>query len=148
MKKENKKLRIAAVLDGTPGHEKQTLAVIKALSRRVQTDVDMIRVRKKSALQTAKSILWLAAGRFSPPGGWKGNASLDFIIGTGSSTHLPILHLKGKSRAKAVACMTPDFFLKKKNGSLPGSRARRDPARGKYFFHPRPAMRSGPFGEA
>ncbi|VEN74996.1 Nucleoside-diphosphate-sugar epimerase [Candidatus Desulfarcum epimagneticum] len=114
MTKKNRKLRIASVLDGTPGHEKQTLAVIGALSRRVETDVARVRVRKKSAFQTVKSFLLLAAGRFSPPGGLKGRAFPDIIIGTGSSTHLPMLHLKGKSRAKAVTCMTPDFFIRKK----------------------------------
>jgi len=109
-------LRITAFLDGSPGHEKQTLSVIDAISALTPVCVDEIKIQKKTLLKTITSYFAYGASAFFSRGNQPSDRSPDLIMGTGSSTHLPMLHLKGRGGARTAVCMTPDFFLRKKMG--------------------------------
>lgn len=95
-------MKIAAFLDGRPGHEKQTLGVLKALSDHADAEVVEIRIRGRfygAAMGLFEFIRKNKAIHF------------DLAIGTGSSTHLCVLGAKLIARTKAVICMSPEIFL-------------------------------------
>jgi mitochondrial fission protein ELM1 len=105
-----RELRIIALLDGRPGHEKQTMGIIQALQ--VRGPVQIIRINVKSfslidaLIQTCR--LYLPGGGSSHPHIGKG----DLLIGTGSRTHLPMLLYKKKYAIPAITCMTPPMHLR------------------------------------
>jgi mitochondrial fission protein ELM1 len=103
-------LTVAAVGDGRPGHEKQTRAVIDALSDRTDLTVTWqslpapgIRV----ALRNWASLVFGLHGLNPLPAA--GNP--DLAIGAGSYTHAALLLYKRRQHAKAVVCMSPDRLL-------------------------------------
>ena len=112
-----KELRIIALLDGRPGHEKQTLGIIQALRAMVPVQIVRIDVSGYSffdkLLQTC-SLYLPGAGRAHRrrvqaafdvlPG--------DLLIGTGSRTHLPLLLYKKRFAIPAVTCMAPPAHLR------------------------------------
>jgi mitochondrial fission protein ELM1 len=107
-----KDIRVIALFDGRPGHEKQTEGIIQALQRRVPVQVVRINVSSfsliASSLQTCR--LYFSKGGSSHPQISKG----DFLIGTGSRTHLPMLLYKKQYAIPAITCMTPSFHLRKR----------------------------------
>ncbi len=106
-----KELRVVALLDGRPGHEKQTMGIIQALQSRVPVQLIKINVSNftlfDKIIQTCR--LYLPMGGLSHPQLDKA----DFLIGTGSRTHLPMLLYKKKYALPAVTCMTPPKYLQK-----------------------------------
>ncbi len=106
-----KDLRIIVLLDGRPGHEKQTMGIIRALQEKVPVEIILIKVEKfsfiKSLLQTCRLYLPLPLGGLANGQIEKG----DILIGTGSRTHLPILLYKKKYAIPAIICMTPALHL-------------------------------------
>ena len=90
---EKPELRVWQFLDGLPGHEKQSDALVAALSSRA--DLDVLRIS------------WPLEGSdfFSNSMG-RGN-SPDLLIGAGHSIHVPLLRAKWKHGAKAVLLMKP-----------------------------------------
>ena len=106
------RLRVVALLDGRPGHEKQTMGIIQALQLRVSVQITQIRVGGFSLfnelLQTFRLFLPGCPGGLSHPE--IGDA--DLLIGTGSRTHLPLLHFKKKFAIPVVTCMTPPVHLR------------------------------------
>jgi len=106
-----KPLQIVACLDGRPGHEKQTQGVIAALMRLTPVAVTDEKLPQPSAvigLKNWAAYLGTLGFQFMPQAG---SNAVDLIIGTGASTHIPMLRLKGRSQAKIVTCMTPDPLL-------------------------------------
>jgi len=109
-----KPLMITAFLDGSPGHEKQTRGILGALEKLTRIE---IQYRKLSAWSSWSLIKQWAAtslgrpGRLPEPGH---SQSVDLIIGTGSKTHLPMLHLKQKTSTPVVTCMTPNAIFRSK----------------------------------
>lgn len=105
-----KPLAIIAYFDGRPGHEKQTRGVLAALARLTPLAVTERRVDRAGGVSAAGNWLGYLAGtvfRRLPeqvPGG-------DLIIGTGTSTHIPLLLAKKQCGARAVTCMTPNWPL-------------------------------------
>ncbi len=100
-------LNVLVVLDGRPGHEKQTRGVVAALERNRTVRVVAVRIQPGgSALFTAASVVLGARleipEKFSP----------DVIIGTGTHTHLTVLALKCRWGGRAVTCMTPGRLLR------------------------------------
>lgn len=95
-------MKIAAFLDGRPGHEKQTLGILKALSERTDIDVSEIRVtgRFKGSIKAISEFLSLNKSE-----------KFDMAIGTGSSTHLCVLAARFFAGSRAVICMSPERFL-------------------------------------
>ena len=105
-----KELRVIALLDGRPGHEKQTLGIIQALQARVPVQIVRINVRGFSLIYAVMQICRLLFTRsgLSHPKIRKG----DLLIGTGSRTHLPLLLYKKQYAIPAITCMTPPVYLR------------------------------------
>jgi hypothetical protein len=106
-----KELCVVALLDGRPGHEKQTMGIIQALQSRVPVQLIKINVSNfklfDKIMQTCR--LYLPVGGLTHPQLDKA----DLLIGTGSRTHLPMLLYKKKYALPAITCMTPPKHLRK-----------------------------------
>lgn len=106
-----KELRVAALLDGRPGHEKQTMGIIQALQNRVPVQLIKINVSHftvfDKVIQTCR--LYLPGVGLSHPELDK----VDLLIGTGTRTHLPMLLYKKKYALPVITCMTPPKHLRK-----------------------------------
>jgi len=105
-----KALSVVALLDGRPGHEKQTMGILQALEDRVPVCIRRIKVAPFS-LFTALSQncrLYLPGGGASCPQ----VEGADLLIGTGNSTHLPMLLYKKKYGIPALICMSPALHLR------------------------------------
>lgn len=104
-------LTVVCYGDGRPGHEKQSQAVIGALAQITPISVVQIRLGQtagvKRMLLGIRSLLTPAKSDETPM-----PDVIDLIIGTGSSTHMPMVGLKIKTGAKLVTCMTPDLLLR------------------------------------
>lgn len=103
---------MVVLLDGRPGHEKQTMGIINALQRRCPVEIVPIKVGPFSlvdeAIQTCRLFLpGRAGGLFHSLIG-----KADLLIGTGSRTHLPMLLYKKRYAIPAVTCMTPSVYLR------------------------------------
>ena len=103
-------MKIAIFLDGRPGHEKQSRAIVAALGRhRAVAKVD-IPVASGSLYRTLLDTVKLFA---LPDGGCRYDLSgVDLLIGTGSRTHLALLACRKKYGVPAVTCMAPDIHLR------------------------------------
>lgn len=107
-----KPLAVVACLDGRPGHEKQTQGVIAALTRLTAVAATEVKLPGPSIATHLKNwLVYLATLglRASRP---LDRGRIDLIIGTGTATHIPMLRIKGRSRARVVTCMTPDPLLR------------------------------------
>ena len=112
-----KPLSIVAYFDGRLGHEKQTRAILNALSDMTSIHVESIEV----SVAPAAYLKNLVAYFFSfllPVRSESKSHSVDLFIGTGTHTHIPmILDKKSRSRfsdhqMRVVTCMSPDPFLR------------------------------------
>lgn len=108
MIERTRKIKVTVYSDGRPGHEKQSRALVTALSRYFTVETNWVMVTKPSvSFHIVKLICyflgWGSRQKQTNPGG--------LIIGTGSATHLPILHQKKSSGARAVICMSPPSYL-------------------------------------
>ncbi len=106
-----KELCVVAVLDGRPGHEKQTMGIIHALERTCPVEIIPIKVGRFSlfaeVVQTCRLFLpGVGSGLPYPKIG-----DADLLVGTGSRTHLPMLFYQKKYAIPAVTCMTPPGYL-------------------------------------
>ncbi|MFH0784759.1 MAG: ELM1/GtrOC1 family putative glycosyltransferase [Pseudomonadota bacterium] len=103
-------LRIVALLDGRPGHEKQTKGIIRALQVEIEIETKEIIIEPVSLLSLLRQLILL----FLPGKGWSHPQieDADFLLGTGSRTHLPLLLFKKKYSIPAVICMSPSFFIR------------------------------------
>ena len=90
---EKPELRVWQFLDGLPGHEKQSDALVAALSCRA--DLDLLRIS------------WPLEGSDSFSNLMQRGDSPDLLIGAGHSIHVPLLRAKWKYGAKAVLLMKP-----------------------------------------
>ncbi|MBW1698350.1 MAG: mitochondrial fission ELM1 family protein [Deltaproteobacteria bacterium] len=108
---EKSALRVAAFLDGRPGHEKQTKSILTAMARMTPVDIRFINIQPGSFLKGLLDWVRYLGSRFFLPTGLEDVVSLDLIIGTGAFTHIPMIRLKRKCTAKLVTCMTPAFSL-------------------------------------
>lgn len=103
-------LKIAAFLDGRPGHEKQTHGILDALQAQTPIAVEYYNIPVLSFRAALKNWLLFAASVLNPlrkaP-----KTQFDLIIGTGSYTHIPALRLKQKAGGRVVTCMSPDKLL-------------------------------------
>jgi len=106
-------LKVTLFSDGRPGHEKQSLGIIKALQSYVEVEVDKVEVPAGTFLGDLVSHLSLMfkVGTTVPA---EASRQADLFIGTGSRTHVPMLSSGRKGSAKIVTCMTPVSFLRTK----------------------------------
>lgn len=104
-------LNVVICSDGRAGHAKQTQAVVAALGILTPLNVETWTL----APTTGWRRVFQGLNAFWTPGTSSIGFSLadvDLIIGAGSTTHLPMLALKLRTRAKLVACMSPDPLLR------------------------------------
>lgn len=105
-------LFVTAFFDGRPGHEKQTRGILNGLAARTKLEISSIQLPSPTFGRRIRQWLQYLA-RFQPNARHRNHAEqTDLILGTGSYTHIPMLILKRRCRAKVVTCMTPDPFLK------------------------------------
>lgn len=137
-------LHVVFYSDGRPGHEKQSQAVLTALAEKTPLSVVPIRLGQSSGvkrmLQGIQSLLSPSKNDDMP---WP--KRIDLIIGTGSTTHMPMVGLKMRTGAKLVTCMTPDFLLRSRFDLCLVPRHDRPPNRAGYFatYGP-PCLMPGP----
>ena len=103
-------IRIAVLLDGKPGHEKQSKGILQAMQSMIEVDVIPIRVKR-----TGSFSLFMRSLRYFLPGDRTADQSAvnaDLVLGTGSRTHLPMLEIKKKYGIPAITCMNPPLHLR------------------------------------
>jgi uncharacterized protein len=102
-----KTYKITAILDGSPGHEKQTEGIIRALSKYGCVEITRVKI-KKTFLSEIVSWLKVLMGFC-----WKNqkNQDIDFVMGTGTHTHPHVIKMGNASGAKKIICMFPAPFL-------------------------------------
>lgn len=105
-----KELHIIALLDGRPGHEKQTMGIIQALQVRLPVQVIQIKVGSFSIMRAFLQTCRLYFSKIGASHPQIGKA--DLLIGTGSLTHLPLLLYKQKYGIPAITCMSPSLHLR------------------------------------
>ena len=99
-------MHIVCLLDGRPGHEKQTLGIIGALKKKIPVKVTEIKVARQSIWDFFCGMFWLHLPCFSLPE--TQFVDPDLLITTGSKTHLQALLYKKKYNIPAITCMAPD----------------------------------------
>jgi mitochondrial fission protein ELM1 len=98
------------LLDGRPGHEKQTMGIIQALQKRVDVQVNLLQIKQVSLFKVV-----VQAGRLFFAGKdmeYSEVRESDLLLGTGSRTHLLMLLYKKLFAIPAVTCMTPALYLR------------------------------------
>ncbi len=106
-------LSIVVFLEGSPGHEKQSRAVVAEICRlRPEVHVQEIslprqgqiqRLLQRAMLPVCSEYCLKNVSIVRPP---------DLIIGTGSATHSVLLAAKQRYQAPVVTCMAPRRFLR------------------------------------
>jgi mitochondrial fission protein ELM1 len=86
--------------DGKPGHENQSLGLANALARLLPCEVHRISLVGKSCVVTRVREALRQSGELPKP---------DIVIGAGHATHLPLLWLARKHRAKSIVLMRPSL---------------------------------------
>ncbi|OGR18873.1 MAG: hypothetical protein A2X81_11060 [Desulfobacterales bacterium GWB2_56_26] len=109
-----KKLRVAVLLDGKPGHEKQTTGILRAMQTMAEVEVLRIQVGRENPLLLLLRTFFL----FLPVKGMADPAlpaiaGTDLLLGTGSRSHLPLLALKKSYNIPAFTCMNPSWHLRR-----------------------------------
>lgn len=104
-------MQVIALMDGRPGHEKQTRGILGELAALVTLDVIEIAIGRKSLPGMVLDLAGLVAGRppQMPLARYRG---ADLLLGTGSQTHVPMLRLKKALGIPAVTCMLPAAYLR------------------------------------
>lgn len=102
-----KPLNILVVRDGRPGHEKQSMGIVKALGRRFAITLETYDVNPGyralfNAVSIGKNASLGKLATFRP----------DLIIGAGAHTHLVILALKQRLGGRTVVCMKPSWCIR------------------------------------
>ena len=83
-------LQVTLFSDGRPGHEKQSLGIIRALQAYVEVEVTKVEVPTSTSFADLVSHLFLFF-RTGNTGHSETSQNTDLFIGTGSRTHLPML---------------------------------------------------------
>lgn len=107
---KKKSLRVIVVIDGRPGHEKQSFGIVQGLANRVNAERHIIDVSKRTFSKQVLSYLGLISK--IPVPALELPAEADLVIGTGTRTHSTVLAIKNKLSVPAVTCMTPGKHLR------------------------------------
>jgi mitochondrial fission protein ELM1 len=104
------RLRVAVLLDGRPGHEKQTKGILQAMQSMAELEAIPLHVERVGPL----ALLWRTFLLFLPGKGPSvpSVAKADLLLGTGSRTHLPLLAIKKRYGIPAITCMKPPLHLR------------------------------------
>jgi uncharacterized protein len=98
----NRTLTLWLLGDGKPGHENQSLGLAEAIGRRVPCAVHRISLADGTGWLRRLRTAHAASARFPKP---------DWIIAAGHSTHVPLLSLARKHRARSIVLMRPSLPL-------------------------------------
>lgn len=104
-----RKLKLVLYRDGRPGHEKQSLGIIRSLNQYAHVDISEITVEHFSFLQ---SFIQYICYFLHISGSQEIKTDIDLLIGTGSRTHIPMLLSKRITKARVITCMTPMRILR------------------------------------
>lgn len=105
-------MKVTVVLDGRPGHEKQSLAIVRALQELVTAEVRQIHLDRPKLLRRLGDLSRLF---FSADGGCAyALDDTDLLLGTGSGSHVSVLACKKKYSIPAVTCMAPEPYLRRR----------------------------------
>jgi mitochondrial fission protein ELM1 len=96
-------LTLWLILDGKPGHENQSIGLAEAIQRRVACDIHRISIAGKGGFFGRIRVAIAASAKLPKP---------DFIIAAGHATHLPLLWLARKYRARSIVLMRPSLPLR------------------------------------
>ncbi len=94
MKSNTNEVHVAVVIDGRPGHEKQTFGIVNALSKKKSVTTSVIDISKRTIISQWWSYVELFLRL--PYKSVKKPNQADLVIGTGTRTHTTILNLKRK----------------------------------------------------
>ena len=100
MKPVRKPLIIWILDDGKPGHRNQSLGLAEALKRLVEAKIHMISFPLESGFFARIKMARIQAADLPGP---------DLILAAGHRTHLPLLYLAWKTRARSVVLMRPSL---------------------------------------
>jgi mitochondrial fission protein ELM1 len=89
-------------IDGKPGHEKQSQALISTLKSRLNISVENVQIDKPWFYYLWR---WLIRKPVGPCATHKP----DLLVGAGHKTHIPLLLAKQQQKAKAVVIMSPSL---------------------------------------
>lgn len=107
--KDNTK-SVVVVVDGRPGHEKQSFGIVQALENKIAVKTTVIDIAKRGFWPQFKSYTKLLFSSevtdLSLP------ESADLVIGTGTRTHSTVLNIKRYFQIPAITCMTPGRHLR------------------------------------
>ena len=90
------------ISDGKPGHENQSLGLAEAICPRVPGEIHRIELTGSRGMVGRLRSAASAAHKLPKP---------DIILAAGHSTHLPLLWLARKHRAKSIVLMRPSLPL-------------------------------------
>ncbi|PHR29323.1 MAG: hypothetical protein COA36_03745 [Desulfotalea sp.] len=111
MIKSNNVVDVIVVVDGRPGHEKQSFGIIQALANSVDVNSIVIDISKRKFPAQFKSyfdfLFSLSPTDISLP------EKADIVIGTGTRTHTTVLNIKKHFHIPAITCMTPGRHLRR-----------------------------------
>jgi mitochondrial fission protein ELM1 len=104
-------IHVVCFLDGRPGHEKQSMGIIRALGEKTAVKVTDISLSDHSVVKSVSGLFRLF---FSHAGSFDiMDSDPDLVIGTGSRTHLHVLLFKKQFNIPAITCMAPDRIYRK-----------------------------------
>lgn len=93
-----KPLQLLIISDGKPGHENQSLGLAEAMARRTPAEIHVIRLdASTSPLQRIRKAIVESSTLPKP----------DYTIGAGHRTHLPLLRVTRKLKARSIVLMKP-----------------------------------------
>ena len=103
-------LKVAVFLDGRPGHEKQSMGIVRALQHLHSLEVTTINIDHTSLWQDVSAWLRYILGMVFLSTAAK--EPYDIVIGAGVHTHIPMLCCKRRSGAFCIVCMAPARILR------------------------------------
>jgi mitochondrial fission protein ELM1 len=89
--------------DGKPGHENQSLGLAEAMQRRATCEIHRISIAGQVGIFGRIRAAFAQSAALPSP---------DFIIAAGHATHLPLLWLARKYRARSIVLMRPSLPLR------------------------------------
>ena len=108
----SKQMHVVCLLDGKPGHEKQTLGIVHGLQKKIPTKITKIKIAPWSLWNSFLGVIRLNLPFLNSQK--SGNLNPDLLLCTGSRTHLQTLLYKKQYKIPAISCMAPDRIYRSK----------------------------------
>jgi mitochondrial fission protein ELM1 len=105
-------LKAAVFFDTRPGHIKQTLGILDSLEQ--LTEIQTIQIKLPHLSAKSEILKWIKYFIYPAKNCSADLEGCDFIIGTGSRTHIPMLACRKKYHIPVITCMAPTAILRAK----------------------------------